>query len=146
AKGKSLFELLIDIYKEFGFYKESLLSLTRKGKTGQEEIAQMMIDYRKNPPKEINNSEIIRICDYSLLKDFDIINKKEKSINLPKSDVLQFFLKDGSIISVRPSGTEPKIKYYFGVKSELKDKNDFEKVNAELDKKIENIIKSLGLK
>ena len=145
-KGISLFDLLIEMYKEFGFYKESLLSITKHGKSGQEEIAQMMVDYRNNPPKEINGTDVVRICDYKIQKDFNLLDKSEKAIELPTSDVLQFFLKDGSIISVRPSGTEPKIKFYFGIKGELKNKEDFDNVNLELDKKLENIIVSLKLK
>lgn len=143
--GKTLYETLIDVYHEFSFYKEKLLSVVRKGKSGSEEIQQMMIDYRNNPPKSINNSNVQVIKDYLLQKEIDLRIGAEKPIFLPKSNVLQFFLEDGSKISIRPSGTEPKIKFYFGVKSSLEDKNKFDEINSILDSKLDNIIKSLGL-
>ncbi len=144
-QGKGLYELLIDIYSIFGFYKEKLISIVRKGKSGSEEIRAMMDKFRNDPPETINNSTVVRIKDYLLRKDKDLIKGEEKEITLPASNVLQFFLKDGSKISVRPSGTEPKIKFYFSVKEELASKEEFDKVNALLDKKIENIINDLGL-
>ena len=143
--GKTLYETLIDIYLEFSFYKEKLLSVVRKGKSGSEEIQQMMIDYRNNPPTSINDSKVVVIKDYLLQKEIDLQTGDEKPIPLPKSNVLQFFLEDGSKISIRPSGTEPKIKFYFGVKASLEDRNKFEEINSILDSKIENIIQSLGL-
>ncbi len=143
--GKTLYELLIDIYLEYGFYKEKLISITKKGKTGSEEIALMMNNFRNSPPKSVNNSDIVIIHDYQEQQTTDIVNNLKQPINLPKSNVLQFMLKDGSKISIRPSGTEPKIKFYFSVKEDLKNKNDFEKVNNELDLRIDNIIKSLNL-
>jgi len=146
SKGKSMYQLLIEIYSKFGLYKESLLSLTRKGKEGAEEIQQMMVDYRKDPPTSINMRNVVMIKDYQLSTEKDIQNKKEKTINLPKSDVLQFFLDDGSKITVRPSGTEPKIKFYFGVKAELANAAKFEETNKILDKKIKGIIDSMKLK
>jgi phosphoglucomutase len=146
SKGKTMYQLLIDIYTQFGLYKETLLSLTRKGKEGAEEIKQMMVDYRKTPPVKINGQDVTLIKDYQLQKEFDISAKTEKTINLPTSDVLQFFLKDGSKITVRPSGTEPKIKFYFGVKAPLTDASGFEETNAILDNKIRGIIDSLQLK
>jgi len=143
--GKTLYETLIDIYLEFSFYKEKLLSVVRKGKSGSEEIQQMMIDYRNNPPKSINDSKVVVIKDYLLQKEIDLKTGTEKPIPLPKSNVLQFFLEDGSKISIRPSGTEPKIKFYFGVKASLEDRNKFEEIDSSLDSKLESIIKSLGL-
>jgi len=145
GKGKSLYELLIDIYLEFGLYKESLISVTRKGKTGSEEIKKMMDDFRSAPPKAINGSAVVKIKDYQLLAERDTRTGKETSINLPKSNVLQFFLEDGSKISVRPSGTEPKIKFYFGVKADLSSRGDYEDVNASLDQRIKGIITDLKL-
>ncbi len=142
--GKTLYETLIDVYHEFSFYKEKLLSVVRKGKSGSEEIQQMMIDYRNNPPKSINDFDVVLIKDYQLQKENDLKTGAEKPIPLPKSNVLQFFLEDGSKISIRPSGTEPKIKFYFGVKSSLEDKNKFEEINSILDSKLDNIINSLG--
>lgn len=104
-QGKTLYQLLGDIYAEFGFYKESLISLTKKGKAGLEEIQAMMKGYRENPPASIAGSPVVKVIDY---------NKPEET-GLPKSNVLQFYTEDGSVVSVRPSGTEPKIKFYFGV-------------------------------
>ncbi len=144
-KGKTLHDLLIDIYIEFDHYKEKLHSVVRKGKSGAEEIQKMMTDFRANPGKQINNSDIVLIKDYLLQKEFNKETGEEKPIELPKSNVLQFFLKDGSKISMRPSGTEPKIKFYFSVKDKLEDKNDFVKNDEKLGKKIDDIIKSMGL-
>ncbi len=142
--GKSLYDLLIDIYLEFGFYKESLISIVRKGKSGAEEIQQMMDNFRNNPPEKINNSKVITIKDYQSSVAIKPGGEKE-IIDLPKSNVLQFFTEDGSKISVRPSGTEPKIKFYFGVKGKLTDKSEFESVNQKLENKIKNIQKELGI-
>lgn len=144
--GKSLFDLLIEIYLKLGFYKEGLISVTRKGKSGAEEIQQMMVDYRNNPPKTINNSLVIKIKDYLLLKETELTTGTEKPIFLPKSNVLQFILEDGSIISVRPSGTEPKIKFYFGVREKLMSTAEFETTEQLLDNRIAGIIASMKLK
>ena len=144
-QGKTIYENLIDIYIEFGFYKEQLLSVVRKGKSGAEEIQKMMDDYRNKPLKSINNSDVICIKDFLTQSERNFKDGYEKAINLPKSNVLQFFLEDGSKISVRPSGTEPKIKYYFSVKTNLKNKNLFEDLNIALDKKIADIISSMNL-
>ena len=144
-KGVGLLELLKDIYLEFGFYKENLISVVKKGKSGAEEIQQMMVDFRANPPKELVGSKVVMVKDYQSSVAKNLITGEESVIDLPKSNVLQFFTEDGSKVSVRPSGTEPKIKFYFGVKGELNDKSDYDKVNAELENKIENIISDLGL-
>lgn len=144
--GKTLFELLIDIYYEFGFYKENLISITKKGKAGAEEIQKMMENFRNNPPKEINKSNVMMIKDYLAGKAKDLVNNTESEIKLPSSNVLQFFTADGTKISMRPSGTEPKIKFYFGVKGILKNKNNYEKLNKQLEEKIENVIKALKLR
>ena len=106
TQGKTLYQLLQDIYAEFGYYKESLISLTKKGKAGLEEIAQMMVDYRNNPPTEMAGSPVIKVIDY---------NKPEET-GLPASNVLQFYNEAGDVVTIRPSGTEPKIKFYFGIK------------------------------
>lgn len=145
-RGQSLYDLLIQLYLQYGFYKESLLSVTKKGKSGAEEIQQMMLNYRNTPPTSINDSKVIRIKDYLTLTEHDILNSNRLPINLPKSNVLQFFLEDGSVISVRPSGTEPKIKFYFGVRERLARVEDFERTEALLDKKIEGIVASMQLK
>ena len=140
-QNKTLYQVLKEIYKEFGFYKEGLLSLTKKGISGSEEIKNMMFKFRNEPPKEILGSRIIEIKDYksSICKDVNL--GIETIINLPKSDVLQFFTEDGTKISIRPSGTEPKIKFYFGIKAKLNDIADFEVVNNKLNDKINNLIK-----
>ena len=145
-QGKSLFDLLIEIYQKFGFFKESLISVTRKGKTGAEEIQQMMVDYRNTPPVSINNSKVVKIMDYLTGIEKNLVNGKTNNINLPQSNVLQFVLEDGSAISVRPSGTEPKIKFYFGVRENLRDITEFEQTAQRLDEKISGIIASLKLK
>lgn len=144
-QGKSMFELLLEIYKEFGFYKEKLISLERKGKSGLEEIQQMMKDFRTNPPVTINKAKVSEVIDYLDDASLRRVNEKNKGIKIPKSDVLQFITSDGSKISVRPSGTEPKIKFYFGVKDKLADISDYEKINKLLDSRIENIIRDLKL-
>jgi phosphoglucomutase len=145
-QGKTLYDLLPDIYVEFGFYKERLLSIVRKGKAGAEEIQKMMEEYRANPPKQINGSDVVLIKDYLISKEIDKVTGKESDINLPKSNVLQFFMKDGSKISIRPSGTEPKIKFYFSVKDQLESKEKFEEVNNLLEKRLDNIIGDMRLK
>jgi len=144
-RGKTLYQLLPEIYNEYGFYKERLLSITRKGKEGSEEIKKMMEGYRTTPPRAINGSPIVMIKDYVKQLTFDVEKGSEEKINLPKSDVLQFLLTDGSKISVRPSGTEPKIKFYFSVRADFPDMNKFDEMNASLDRRIDAIIKDLGL-
>ena len=145
SQGKTFFDVLTDLYKEYGFYKEGLHNVVRKGKSGAEEIQQMMKDYRENPPKEINGSKVVCIKDYKLLESKDTETGKVEKINLPASNVLQFFTADGNKVTVRPSGTEPKIKFYFGVKESLSCRDCFDKTNDALDAKIEAIKKSLGL-
>src|ERR1035437_5433418 len=144
-RGKSFFELLIEMYAEFGLYKEKLKSVTKKGKEGAEEIHAMMVSYRNSPPVKIAHQPVVEIRDYLLRKITNLQQGTEHAIELPKSDVIQFFLADGSKITVRPSGTEPKIKFYFGVKAPLSGTEAFDKVNADLDHQVEQIIKSLGL-
>lgn len=145
-KGKSLFDLLIDIYLEYGFYLEALTSVVRIGKKGEEEIRKMMEDFRSNPPSEINGSKVLRIHDYLESKTKDLENHKEIDIDLPESNVLQFLLEDGTKISVRPSGTEPKIKFYFSVNEKLEKREDYEKVRAILEDRIISIRKEMNLK
>ena len=144
-QGKTFFDILVDIYKEYGFYKEGLLSVVRKGKSGAEEIQQMMKNYRENPPKEINGERVVCLKDYKLHESIDLTTGKKERIDLPTSNVLQFFTEKGNKVTVRPSGTEPKIKFYFSVKGTLESKEDFDKVNSALDGKIEEIKRSLNL-
>jgi phosphoglucomutase len=144
-KGKTLFDELTDIYIQYGFYKERLVSITKKGMHGGEEIAAMMQKFREHPPKSINGSDVIELLDYKTGKAKDLRTDETADITLPSSNVLQFKLADGSKISARPSGTEPKIKFYFSVNAPLKSKDDFDKVNHLLDGKIDAIIREMGL-
>jgi phosphoglucomutase len=144
-QGKMLYDVLLDIYVEFGFYKESLLNITKKGKSGAEEIQAMMAGYRQNPPMVINGSKVVLIKDYKEQVTKDFVKGTTTRLDMSKSDVLQFFTEDGSKISIRPSGTEPKIKFYFGIKEALCCKEKYEEVNQKLDDKLNNIIKSLNL-
>ena len=143
--GKTFFDVLVDIYKEYGFYKEGLVSVVRKGKSGAEEIQQMMHDYRSNPPVEIDGEKVVCIKDYQTHESKDLLSGKITTLDLPKSNVLQFFTDHGNKVTVRPSGTEPKIKFYFGVKGELCCKGSFDQTNTALDGKIESIKKSMNL-
>ncbi len=144
-QGLGAFDLLADIYQQFGFYKESLLSLTKKGKSGSEEIQEMMKNLRANPPKQLGGSALVKMVDYQSGREKDVESGAEKDVNFPKSNVLQFFTADGSKISARPSGTEPKIKFYFAVKGKLARKEDFEATEKALEDKIKQIIKELKL-
>jgi phosphoglucomutase len=144
--GKSLFDKLLELYIKYGFYLESLISITKKGMNGQKEIAEMMDGYRNNPPKVINGSAVVELLDYQLQKGKNLVTASEWDINLPKSNVLQFILEDGSKISARPSGTEPKIKFYFSVNTQMNNKDDYEAKNAALQKKIDAIIADMKLK
>jgi len=146
SKGKSLYELLLDIYLEYGLYKEKLVNVVKKGMSGQTEIKAMMEGYRDNPPKEIAGSKVKLMNDYELCQTTDIHTGKITPIELPKSDVLQFFLEDGTKISMRPSGTEPKIKFYFSVRADLKSVAAFKKTEAKLDGRIDEIVVAMGLK
>lgn len=138
-ENKSMYDWLIDMYVEFGFYKESLLNVTKKGQQGEQEIKAMMEKFRNNPPAEIIGSRVVRLLDYKSLKEKDLATGKESTLDFPKSDVLQFILQDGSKVSVRPSGTEPKIKFYISVNTKLSKKEDFQKTDAELAQKIKGI-------
>jgi phosphoglucomutase len=143
--GKSLYDMLIDIYVRFGLYREKLFNIVRKGKEGADEIKAMMKGYRENPPVSINNSRVVKIDDYEELLSHDKVKGTTQKITLVKSDVLQFFLEDGSKISVRPSGTEPKIKFYFSVNTRLESAAKFEESEKLLDERIDSIIKDLKL-
>jgi phosphoglucomutase len=144
--GMTLMDMLIEIYTRFGMYREKLISLERKGKAGAEEIKNMMKEMRTNPPSAIAGSPLVKVIDYLSLTEQDMISGKTVKVNQPVSDVLQFFTEDGSKISARPSGTEPKIKFYFSVKGKLDKKENFDKVWEELDKKVGIIINDLHLK
>ena len=142
-KGSSLYQAMLDMYQEYGFYKEKLVSITKKGKSGAEEIKEMMQRFRTNTPQSLGGSKVIRLKDYELGKDTDLISGISEKLNYPSSDVLQFITEDGSIISARPSGTEPKIKFYCSVKTSLPDTDHFDRVSLELDQKTDQILKDL---
>ncbi len=142
---KSLYDILPDIYTKFGFYKEHLISVVRKGKAGAEEIQAMMDNYRSKPPQLINNARVVMIRDYQQQIQRNLKEGTASAIDLPKSNVLQFILEDGTKISVRPSGTEPKIKFYFSVNESLPDKSAFDAVHDKLDARIQHIIADMGL-
>lgn len=144
-KGRSLYEKMIDLYVEYGFYKEHLISITKKGMDGQQQIAAMMERYRADPPKFINDSAVVQLLDYELQKGTNPQTGEQWKIELPKSNVLQFILADGSSISARPSGTEPKIKFYFSVNTNLENANEFDQKNKELDDKIKAVIADMKL-
>lgn len=148
--GISLFDFLADMYKQYGFYYEGLVSVTRKGKTGAEEIQQMMADFRANPPASLAGSKVIRMDDYGLLTRTDFRTKETVDIESGKlgiesSNVLQFFTADGTKFTCRPSGTEPKIKFYVGVKTKLKNKEDFDAILGQLKDKVADIANELKL-
>ena len=145
TQGMTLYDMLKDMYVQYGFYREGLISIVRKGKDGNEQIQKMMADYRSNPPKSIDSSEVITVRDYMSLESLDVKSGTKSPIAMEKSNVLQFLTADGTIVSIRPSGTEPKIKFYFGVRGNLCCTDKFYEVQAELDAKIERIKKELVL-
>lgn len=142
-KGTSLYNAMLDMYVEYGVYREELVSLTKKGKTGAEEIKAMMEKFRNNPPAELGGSKVTTLKDYELRTESDLTNGTSKPLELPKSDVLQFITADGSIISARPSGTEPKIKFYCSVNAPLADKAQYKEVDGQLSDKIAKLMADL---
>jgi len=145
ANGSSFYRDLIDCYVNYGFFKEKLISLTKKGMSGAEEIKQMMVDFKDNPVDAIDGSKVVTIEDYNTATSKNIISGKVTPIDIPKSNVLIYITEDGTKMAARPSGTEPKIKFYFSINTELKNASDFKKVDAELDAKIERILKELNI-
>ena len=142
-KGTSLYEALLDMYVEYGLYKEELVSLTKKGKTGAEEIKAMMEKFRSNPPLTLGGSKVSLLKDYELGVETNLASGEKTKLDFPKSDVLQFITEDGSIISARPSGTEPKIKFYCSVNGPLADKAGFAAADALLGDKIKSLMADL---
>jgi len=142
-KGSSLYDALLDMYVEYGLYKEELVSLTKKGKTGAEEIKAMMEKFRSNPPATLGGSEVSLLKDYELGVETDLSTGEKTKLDFPKSDVLQFITADGSIISARPSGTEPKIKFYCSVNAPLADKAAFAAEDKALGDKIKSLMEDL---
>ncbi len=143
--GKSLFTKLVELYTEYGLFREHLISITKKGRDGQAQIAEMMDQFRNNPPSTLAGVPVIGLYDYEKREAKDLANGQVCAIDLPKSNVLQFVLEDGSKISARPSGTEPKIKFYFSVQGTLERAEDFDSAYATLGDKINMIIAELGL-
>ncbi|MDR7128252.1 phosphoglucomutase [Algoriphagus sp. 4150] len=139
TQGKTVFDVLAEIYTQFGFYKESLISVTKKGKDGAEQIQALMTDFRHNPPAEMNGVEVVKIVDVKESTVKDVKSGKSEKLDMDKSNVMQFYLTDGSKISARPSGTEPKIKYYFSVNAPLTNAADYRKVEATLSEKLEGL-------
>jgi len=144
-KGRSLFEKLLDLYVQYGFYMEDLISITKKGMDGQKQIAAMIEEFRNNPPKIINGSPVIELLDYEKSVGKNLATDETWKIDLPKSNVLQFILADGTKISARPSGTEPKIKFYFSVNAKLESPDEFDGMQEHLRDKIQKIIQELNL-
>lgn len=144
-KGRSLYDKLIDLYVQYGFYKEGLISITKKGMNGAKEIADMMEGYRNNPPKTIDGVGVEELLDYKLQVGKKLTTSETFTLDLPKSNVLQFCLADGTKISARPSGTEPKIKFYFTVNTKLNSAEEFDATEKILDDKINRIVLEMGL-
>lgn len=145
AAGSSLYKELLNLYIDHGFYKEYLISLTKKGIEGANEIKQMMVDLRENPLKEINGQRVVCIEDYQNSTAKNLITEEVEPIHIPKSNVLIYYLEDGTKICARPSGTEPKIKFYFSVNEPLDSLDNLKKVEADLDQKIKNIVAEMHL-
>jgi len=145
SKGKTLFDKMIELYIQYGFYYENLISITKKGMNGQQEIKDIMDDYRQSPPVTIDGEAVVTLLDYELQVGRNLQTGESWKLNLPKSNVLQFITAKGSKISARPSGTEPKIKFYFSVNTELKDKASFDSKYQMLQDKINGIIKDMQL-
>lgn len=143
-QGETLYDWLINVYGEYGFYKEGLVNVVKKGAAGAQEIKEMMETFRTTPPDSLGGEKIVRLLDYQSSVETDLTSGNKTSIHLPKSDVLQFYTAAGSKVSVRPSGTEPKIKFYISVRADLKDKGDYETVSAQIDLKIKAIEKDLS--
>ncbi len=144
--GKSLFEMLLDIYVQYGFRKEKGISVTKKGKSGAEEIEAMMKEYRKNPLKEIAGSPVVLIKDYANLTEFDLVENEKSTLDMPTtSNVLQYFTEDGTKVSIRPSGTEPKIKFYIEVGGKMQSREAYDAANDAAEIKVEAVKQSLGI-
>jgi phosphoglucomutase len=144
-KGRSLFEKLLDLYVQYSLYLEDLISITKKGMDGQKQIAAMMEDFRNKPPKMIDGLPVVELLDYEKRVGKNLATDETWEIALPKSNVLQFVLSSGDKISARPSGTEPKIKFYFTVNAKLESSDEFDKMQKELQRKIQRIILEMNL-
>ena len=145
SRGRTLWEVLVDIYDEYGFFREKLIAVKKEGKSGAEEIKAMMSGFRQNPPQSLGGSPVVTIKDYQASESKDVTSGETEAIDLPSSNVLQFFTEDGTIVSARPSGTEPKIKFYCSVKSGLASAEDYAMTERALDEKVEKVLKDLGV-
>jgi len=145
SKGRTLFQKLLQLYVDYGFYLEHLISITKKGRDGQQQIAAMMERFRHNPPHILGGSRVISLLDYEEMVQRNLVSNTQSPIDLPKSNVLQFITEDGTKISARPSGTEPKIKFYFSVNTKLEKAEDYGQKEVELKEKIKMIIKEMEL-
>jgi phosphoglucomutase len=145
SRGKTLFEKLLELYVQYGYYQEHLISITKKGRDGQQQIADMMERFRAQPPTTLGGVKVTQLLDYEKRQKRDLTSGSVSPIELPKSNVLQFILEDGSKISARPSGTEPKIKFYFSVNAPLQNAAAFETVQQQLRSKIDQLIAEMNL-
>jgi phosphomannomutase len=145
VNNKTMYESLIDLYVAHGFYKERLVSITKKGIEGAQEIKQMMIDAREHPLTSVNGSKVVKVEDYQLSIVKDLVNQKSSKIVIPKSNVLIYYTEDGSKIALRPSGTEPKIKFYISVNTNLDNVSAFKVTEQQLETRIDDILKDMKL-
>ena len=145
SKGRSLYEKMLDLYVQYGYYQEDLISITKKGRNGQQEIAEMMESFRANPPKELAGSRVVELLDYDKQVKTELSSGNTEKISLPKSNVLQFITEDGTKVSARPSGTEPKIKFYFSVNTSLTAADKFDEAKGKATAKIQQIIQEMKL-
>ena len=143
ANGQTVYELLINLASDYGLYVEGLKSVTRKGKSGAEEIQHMMKEFRENPPKELDGSRVVSLLDYQSGEHKNLLDGSIQKLDFPMSNVLQFITEDGAKISIRPSGTEPKIKFYFSVNSDLDDKSDYFALTSQLRDRIDRLAQKL---
>jgi phosphoglucomutase len=144
-QGRTLYDAMVDMYVEYGLFREKLISITKKGKEGAEEIAAMMERFRNNPPKQLGGSDIVTVKDYGSSRESNILSGESLAIDLPSANVLQFVTADGSIVSARPSGTEPKIKFYCSTSGELDSRDEYRAAAERLDRKIDSLLTDLGV-
>ena len=146
AQGSSIFQYMIEIYKDLGLYQEGLVNVVRKGREGAEEIKKMMSDFRNNPVKELAGSKVVLVKDFQEQTAWDLVkDEKAEMTDIPKSNVLIYYTEDGTKVAIRPSGTEPKIKFYFSVKSNISSESEYAGQVEKLNHKIEQIKKDLSL-
>ena len=146
AQGSSIFQYMIEIYKDLGLYQEALVNVVRKGREGAEEIKKMMSDFRNNPVKELAGSKVVLVKDFQEQTAWDLVkDEKAEMTDIPKSNVLMYYTEDGTKVAIRPSGTEPKIKFYFSVKSNISSESEYAGQVDKLNHKIEQIKKDLSL-